>query len=220
MFFKPRDIVSGDFYWFSERGGKKFFVVADCTGHGVPGAFMSIIGTTLLNEIINHKKIEDPAQILHLLDEGVKSSLQQSNSDQLTQDDGMDISLCVVDGNTLHFSGACQNLYLLNKSELSVHKGGIFSIGGHNNTHKKTFETIRIQADVGSRIFFSTDGYYDQFGGAEHSKFLVSRFEKLLTNISNDNPEKVKLQISEAFENWKGNYRQIDDVLVAGFTIQ
>jgi serine phosphatase RsbU (regulator of sigma subunit) len=219
VFFRPRDIVSGDFYWFSHHKNKTFFAVADCTGHGVPGAFMSMIGNTLLNEIVNHKNILEPGKILEALHDGVTHALHQDNkSDLLSQDDGMDISICVIDGSTgtISFAGANHSMYVVSNGTTTTIKGDIHSIGGSLGKTKRSFTSQTITAPAGSRIFMSTDGFYDQFGGEKGSKFLTTRFEKLITEAASGDARNI---IEKAFLGWKGNNEQIDDVLVAGFKV-
>ena len=219
VFFRPRDIVSGDFYWFTHHRNKTFFAVADCTGHGVPGAFMSMIGNTLLNEIVNHKNITDPGKILEELNDGVITSLRQDKTDILSQDDGMDISICAYDKekNTLEFAGANHSLYLVNDGKIRDVKGDIHSIGGSIGEMKRSFKTHKPDPGKNTFIYMSSDGYYDQFGGTEGSKFLTTRFQKLILEASKSGDPKK--EIEKAFIAWRGNNRQIDDVLVAGFRI-
>lgn len=221
VIYKPKDIVSGDFYWFTYHLGKSFFAVADCTGHGVPGALMSMIGNTLLNEIVNQKDIVDPAEILYRLNEGVIKALRQSGVDIMEQDDGMDISLCCIDDkNKLKLSYASANLSIFINTEgvLTELKGDIFSVGGGIGSSGKMFQTKNLELKEGSAIIMSTDGYYDQFGGKDNSKFLVSKFEEIVSEI-NFSEGGAKEKIETKFENWKGMRHQTDDVLVAGFVV-
>lgn len=221
VLYKPKDIVSGDFYWFTHHLGKSFFAVADCTGHGVPGALMSMIGNTLLNEIVNQKDIVDPAEILYRLNEGVIKALRQSGVDIMEQDDGMDISLCCIDDkNKLKLSYASANLSIFINTEgvLTELKGDIFSVGGGIGSSGKMFQTKNLELKEGSAIIMSTDGYYDQFGGKDNSKFLVSKFEETISGI-NFSEVGVKEKIEAKFENWKGSRQQTDDVLVTGFVV-
>ena len=220
LFYSPKDIVSGDFYWFSSHHDKIFFIAADCTGHGVPGALMSMIGNTLLNEIINQKNITDPGQILHHLNNGVMNALHQNDNDLLTQDDGMDISVCCIDKNhnVLKYAAANHSIFIKNKNCVTELKGDIYSIGGNMAITDKYFVSNEYKIDGDCYVIMSTDGYYDQFGGKNDTKYLVSRFEEwiLNTDFEKEDPT-TKLKI--AFENWKGPRKQTDDVLVAGFKI-
>lgn len=221
VFYRPKDIVSGDFYWFSHHAGKIFFVVGDCTGHGVPGALMSMIGNTLLNEIINQKNILDPGTILSHLHNGVTLALRQQDSGKLSQDDGMDVTICCVDENdNLAFSYATANhsLFLKDERGLTELKGDIYSIGGNFDNAEKKFTTHARRLSPGTTIILSTDGYYDQFGGPNHKKFLISRFEKLLLS-NNLRGSKAKEVFEKAIDDWRGSTRQTDDILVAGFSV-
>lgn len=218
VFYSPRDIVSGDFYWFSRHKGKLFFIVADCTGHGVPGALMSMIGNTLLNEIINQKDILDPGEILNRLNQGVNHALRQQSGDILSQDDGMDVSVCCIDEadkSVLKYAGANHAIFLKTNSGVVTLNGDIYSIGGSLGMSERKFTTYETKLQQGDYIIMSTDGYYDQFGGPSNSKFLVSRFENLILS-ANGNAE---AKISSAFMEWKGEHKQTDDVLVAGFRV-
>lgn len=221
IYYSPKDIVSGDFYWFTYHNNKSFFAVADCTGHGVPGALMSMIGNTLLNEIVNQKNILDPAEILFHLNEGVIKALRQSGVDIMEQDDGMDICVCYIDDkkkNELQYASANLSIYVKSNGVAKELKGDIFSIGGGLGSSGKMFQTKTELLNDGDAVIMSTDGYYDQFGGNNNSKFLVSNFENLITQIDfvNDQPQKI---LKEKLENWKGQRHQTDDVLVAGFII-
>ncbi len=220
VFYQPRDIVSGDFYWFTEHKDKLFFIVADCTGHGVPGALMSMIGNTLLNEIINQQNISDPAQILHHLNDEVMKALHQQQGDLQTQEDGLDISICCIDKKTsaLKYASANHTLFIKTKNKITELKGDIFSVGGGMGQTQKQFTTHDFTPESGSFIVMSTDGYYDQFGGAKDTKFLLSNFEELILKIDFEKGNPTK-EFQDAFENWKGDRKQTDDVLVAGFKL-
>jgi serine phosphatase RsbU (regulator of sigma subunit) len=224
VFYTPKDIVSGDFYWFSKVGGRLFFVVADCTGHGVPGALMSMIGNTLLNEIINQKSVFDPGEILYHLDKGVTTALHQQDRDLLTQDDGMDISICSVsekDHTQLKYATANHSIFIKHGSTVQELKGDIFSIGGSiggsTSENHRQFETREVKLEKGTFVIMSTDGYYDQFGGDNDTKFLVTKFEELI--LKTDLQKEPISAFKVAFENWKGVEKQTDDILVAGFKV-
>ncbi len=232
LFFKPRDIVSGDFYWFSEQDGKLFIAVIDCTGHGVPGAFMSMIGNTLLNEIVNNKKVYSPAKILEELNTGVVYSLKQGPGQEGSQDDGMDISMCCIDNkspdsnNEIQIACANQMVYLINNDKIKEIEGDIFSIGGGTLSKKsgQRFTNHSITIEKGTTIYLFTDGYQDQFGGESASggkgkKFMTQRFKKLLLDIHKLEMQEQLNQISSAYESWKGNLKQVDDILVMGIRV-
>ncbi|CAN5355999.1 hypothetical protein BH09BAC5_BH09BAC5_12780 [soil metagenome] len=220
IFFQPRDIVSGDFYWLSEQNDLIFIAVADCTGHGVPGAFMSMIGNTLLNEIVNEKGIYEPDEILARLDIGISTALQQNNNTEInSQDDGMDISLCVIDkkSKTISFSAANHSLYVFRKGISEIIEGDIFSIGGIFGRDEKKFFKKQVQMDEFTSVFMMTDGYADQFGGPQNKKFMTNELCKLMGEIVQKNVEEQKKILADNFSVWKGEQKQLDDVLVIGF---
>ncbi len=222
VFYRPRDIVSGDFYWFTERKGKLVLAAIDCTGHGVPGVFMSLIGNTLINEIILEKEILNPAQVLELLDEGVRESLHQNGNGVVSQD-GMEMSICVIDPKRrkVSYAGAVVPIYVVDKNKIQVLKGSSRSIGGNrpaNGSRKKVrFGSHEFQMDLGAEVFMFTDGYMDQFGSPEYTKFNAGRFKKLLCDIQGDSVKKQKKQLEQAFDQWKGETPQTDDTLIMGF---
>ncbi len=221
IFFRPKDIVSGDFYWFSEKGDKFIFAIADCTGHGVPGAFMSMIGNTLLNEIVNVKNIFEPAKILNELNKGIVHLLNQSCNDSTTQDDGMDITIIAIDKTIqeIEFAGANHFSYLFNNSQFKTLNGDVFSIGGMFGRADINFTSQKIKIEKGSTIYLFTDGFVDQFGGEENKKFLSGRFETLLQTLQQKNMEHQIESLITAFDNWKAHNKQLDDVLVMGIKI-
>lgn len=221
MIYKPRDIVSGDFWWIAEKAGVKVVVVADCTGHGVPGAFMSLIGTSLLNEIIMEKSVTDPGIALNLLSEKVMKALHQ-NEDRVSAQDGMDIALAVIDekADLLMFAGANNSLYYTNiAGELHEIKGDRQPIGFYVDKHQPfRVHTVSL-ADV-TNIYMFTDGYADQFCGNAGTqfgkKFKYSRLKTTLGNVQNLNTLQQKEYLQRTFEEWKGNMFQVDDVMVLG----
>ncbi|MES2592660.1 MAG: tetratricopeptide repeat protein [Bacteroidota bacterium] len=221
IFFRPKDIVSGDFYWFSERGNKLFIAIADCTGHGVPGAFMSMIGNTLLNEIINVKNIYKPDEILNHLNKGIVSLLHQNESESNTQDDGMDITILAIDkeNKEIEFAGANHFSYLFNGAKCETLKGDVFSIGGMFGKMNVNFTSQKIKVIEGSTLYLFTDGFVDQFGGGSNKKLLSSGFERLLQNIQQDDMYQQREKLISEFDNWKGTNKQLDDVLVVGIRI-
>lgn len=217
----PKDIVSGDFYWYSRQGNESFIVVADCTGHGVPGAFLSMVGSTLLNEIINHKQLFDPAIIIKELAIGLSATLISKEKDEFNQD-GMDISICKVNHQTkkLYFAGANQSIFIVDNKSTNEIKAQISSINGIfalNKNEKITNFEWDLKPDT--MVYMSTDGYVDQIGEVTNKKFLTSRYEKLLTEIKGLPIEKQNQLLEENFDEWMGDSKQIDDVLVIGFKI-
>ncbi|WP_338792897.1 7TM diverse intracellular signaling domain-containing protein [Bernardetia sp. MNP-M8] len=238
VFFKPKDIVSGDFYWISEHKKEQKIIVAavDCTGHGVPGAFMSIIGNNLLNQIINEKNIFYPSDILEELHKGVRTILKQdydSSSNLNTSRDGMDIALCVInrEKHTLEFAGANRPLWIVKNGKFEEIKGDRRAIGGWQNEQKREFKTHSIDLNEEMNVYLSSDGYSDQFGGNNEEgkeqtskKFMSKNFKKLLVDINNTERTSQNLEtqcstLEQVMEKWKGNEPQIDDVLVVGFAV-
>jgi serine phosphatase RsbU (regulator of sigma subunit) len=223
ILYLPKDIVSGDFFWHSDHNDLQFIAAADCTGHGVPGAFMSIVGNNLLNEIINQRNISEPGKILFELHKGVKVALNQ-NHHESERRDGMDIALCAIDkkNNKLQYSGANRPLWIFRKekgNELEVIKASKFPIGGLELEEKRDYINHNIDVIKGDTIFIFSDGFADQFGGPRGKKFMVSNMQKLMTDNIDQPMHIQKKNISEAFKNWKNSLEQIDDVLVIGIRI-
>lgn len=219
IIFKPRDIVSGDFYWIGEDGNHIFFTVADCTGHGVPGAFMSTLGISTLNEIITNKKDLQANTVLNLLRDKIKTSLHQTGKSGEAAD-GMDVSLCILnkERNILEYSGAYNPLLIFQKGVLREYKADRMPIGIFIR-EKATFTNYEIKVNKGDTLYLFSDGITDQFGGPDGSKFKKSSLKKLLHEIHSKPMEEQKLIIETEFEKWKGNDDQIDDVTVIGVRI-
>lgn len=221
LIYKPRDIVSGDFWWITEKAGMKVCVVADCTGHGVPGAFMSLIGTSLLNEIINEKGITDPGVALNMLSERVVKALHQ-NEERASAHDGMDIAIVVIDeaADLLMFAGANNSLYYTNiDGILQEVKGDRQPIGFYADKHRPFNVHTMSLKDV-TNIWMFTDGYVDQFSGAEGplfgKKFKYSRLKTTLASVQSMNSAQQRDILVKTFEDWKSNMFQVDDVLMIG----
>ncbi len=224
VLYKPKDIVSGDFYWLAEYGEKICFAAVDCTGHGVPGAFMSLVGYNSLNDALKAKDNMSAAEILEELNKNVISILRQKDdSEAETVNDGMDIALCVFDKKSLklEFSGAYRPLYLLRDSEIQEFKGDKKPIGRFMEGQGFRFTTHEIQLKKGDSIYIFSDGYCDQFGGPRGKKFLPSRFKATLAEISD---QEISLQgdlLDQALLEWMGDdQEQIDDVVVIGLGIR
>lgn len=222
VFNKPKDIVSGDFYWVSQNRYKTIVAVADCTGHGISGAMMSMLGTGFLNEIINRNDITNSAQILEQLRDRIIVSLHQENNSSSLEfsRDGMDISLCIIDilDNTLEFSGTNNPLYLLRNGELQEYKADKIPIGIHEFCNEP-YSTQKMDLQIGDEIYLFTDGFADQFGGKNLKKMKYSRFKQILLETQPIPFDQKEWALTEAFNNWKGTQEQIDDVLVIGFRI-
>jgi len=219
ILYKPRDIVSGDFYWITHKDNKIVVAAVDCTGHGVPGAFMSMLGFALLNEIVNKETDLKANLILNELRDNVKQSLHQTGKEGETKD-GMDIALCIIDPEnlTLQYSGAYNPLYLIRNDELITVKADRMPIGIHI-IEKDSFTNHEIQIQKDDIIYIFTDGYMDQFGGPNASKFRKGPFKEMLVSIKDKGMEEQKKTLESEFEKWKGERDQIDDVLIMGIKI-
>ena len=227
LFYQPRDIVSGDFYFIDDysdnRKDKVFIAVADSTGHGVPGAFMSLIGHNALSQAVNIKKMSDPVAILQHLDNSIHSTLHEKNRYSRIND-GMDIGICVWDKKTnfIEFSGCNISLYLIRNGQLIEYSGQRYLIGHvfqDKNFPERSLTKKRIQVLQDDIICMSTDGYYDQFGGQDGGKMKRNRFKKLLESFNTMTLEEQNPKIKNYFESWKGSLDQTDDILVLWFKI-
>lgn len=207
----PKDIVSGDFYWIEKINKDTFFAVADCTGHGVPGAMVSVLGYNSLNRCINEFKLSQPAQILDKLTQIIENTFDYYDKGV---PDGMDIALCKWDGKKLEYSGANNPLYLIRNNEILEWKADKQPIGDFSD--RKAFANHVINLEPDDIVYLSTDGYADQFGGPNDKKFLYGRFKKLLLNIHLKPPQEQKEILEKEFNNWKGTAEQIDDVCILG----
>jgi serine phosphatase RsbU (regulator of sigma subunit)/ligand-binding sensor domain-containing protein len=219
ILFKPRDIVSGDFYWITQKDNKIILAGIDCTGHGVPGAFMSMLGYSQLNEIANNYKITKANLILNRLRNNIKIALRQTGREGEAKD-GMDMALCILDLNThnMQFSGAYNPLYLIRDKKLIEIKGDKMPIGIYIN-EKKSFTNHEQTLKKGDVIYIFSDGYIDQFGGEKGGKFKSKPFKKLLLDIHSKHLNEQGKILNTTLENWKGTYEQVDDILVMGFRI-
>lgn len=221
VLYKPRDIVSGDFYWYEKVGDYFVFACADCTGHGVPGAFMSMIGTTLLQKIVERDEITSCELALAELDNELQKTLQQTSlNGNTTVMDGMDISLIAinVEKKECHFSGAYRPLYLIRNNEIQVFSSNRFSLGG-GFIKKKEFKGASIDIQQGDLLYMFTDGVTDQFGGQKNKKFKPERLKQLLLKIAGKSMKEQQNIIEKNFEEWRGDNEQIDDVLITGIKI-
>ncbi len=219
VLFLPRDIVSGDFYWyFMMPDGGKIITIADCTGHGVSGAFMTILGHAYLTEIVKGQFISDPGQILLELDKKIVSTLQSQTSDSGVND-GMDAVVVYVKGNQLKFAGAKNPLYYYQNGQINQIKGSRFPIGSKQFQTPKSYETHEIECQPSDVFYLFTDGYADQFGGENKSKYMIKRFRTLLESIAKKPLSEQKAILEQEFSAWKGSNQQTDDVLVMGFKI-
>lgn len=223
VFFKPLDIVSGDFYWFAHHvpeetntaGEKIIMAVVDCTGHGIPGAFMAILGDAYLNHIVNVERVTSPDEILNTLHQGIRSALKQ----HITHNrDGMDLSVVVIDCDqkTLEFAGAKSSLLYIQNGELNEVKGDKFSVGGEQREQERVYTKQVIPLHIPTTMYLYSDGFQDQFGGVDNKKFLKSRFRELLFQHHRLPMEEQYHKLEQVLHQWMEGYEQIDDILVLG----
>ncbi|MFI5203386.1 MAG: tetratricopeptide repeat protein [Flavobacteriales bacterium] len=220
ILFKPKDIVSGDFYWITEKNGYIFYATADCTGHGVPGGFMSMLGTSFLNEIINEKNIIDPGKVLNILRERVIAALRQTGTVGENKD-GMDIVLCRInkERTELVYAAANNGFYIFRNGEMLEQGADKMPIGYFSEM--KPFTTRKVNITTGDVIYTFTDGFADQFGGPKGKKFKYGQLNKSLNEYSRvtttaSGLESVKSKLHHQFEQWKGDFEQTDDVCIIG----
>ena len=221
IFFAPRDIVSGDFYWFYEISGKFLCCCADCTGHGVPGAFMSMIGSTLLNDIVKRQDVKTPSDILDRLDFEIKILLQRNTLDY--SQDGMDISIVEIDLETLRIriASAKRPIYMFLNNELTIYKGTRRSIADSiPEDEAPDFVNIEYESSPNDTIYLFSDGYGDQFGGENGKKFMTPSIKIMLEEIQSKTMAEQRNIIKNTFINWKGDHEQVDDVIFIGIRLQ
>ncbi|MES2589583.1 MAG: SpoIIE family protein phosphatase [Bacteroidota bacterium] len=214
VFYLPKDFVSGDFYWAYEFEDLYFVACIDCTGHGVPGALMTILANSMLKNVVKHQKLKDPAEILFALDVLLYEEFNKNN--KMKRSDGMDISLCVFnfEERKISFSGANQSLFFKrNERVIQEFKGQRFPIGLYHDVEKK-FLTQEISFEKGDKVFMLSDGFLDQFGGDKNKKFTKKNFVKMVEK--SQSMSEMKHNIDVDFINWKGVNEQTDDVLVLG----
>ena len=219
VLYKPKDIVSGDFYWIEKKNNLTYFAAVDCTGHGVPGAFMSLVGHNILKDIINNTSIIKPSEILDKLREGVVNTLRVNDSGKQAKD-GMDMTLCSINYETLElqYAAAFNPLYIVRDGELILHPANKFPIGVFLG-EKTNFDNHSLQLQKGDQIYIFSDGYADQFGGPKGKKFMIGNFRKLLTLIATMQINDQKAKLDEVLLTWQGEQEQVDDVLVIGVKV-
>jgi serine phosphatase RsbU (regulator of sigma subunit) len=217
IFFKPKDIVSGDFYWIEEKGDKIFIVGADCTGHGVPGALMSMIGMEIIEKTINEDGIDVPSEILSVLNKGLEKTFSRAKNIGTIIRDGMDIGLCVIDrqNRKAEYAGAFFPLYLIRENSLVEIKGDKLIIGMNPSGIAYTNYEIELKED--DILYIFSDGYVDQFGGTENKKFMYRRFRYLLNTIHRFPVNDQKSILDDNIKTWMSGNPQIDDIMVIGF---
>ncbi len=217
VLFMPKDIVSGDFYWASSPDSDTTIIaIADCTGHGVPGGFMSMLGTSYLNEIVNEKSVYEPAKILDLLRDRIIFALKQQGHAEESKD-GMDISICKFEkrNNRVVYAGANNNVYVVRNNTLSEYPANKMPIGYHAGK-MIAFSQQEIPLEKGDMVYAFTDGYADQFGGPDGKKFKYAQLEKLLCSISSSTSSDQKKKLENAFQEWKLEIEQVDDICLLG----
>lgn len=218
ILYKPKDIVSGDFYWGLEHKGKFYMVVADCTGHGVPGAFMSLLNISILNELIIEKNISDPGKILTEARNEIIKSLNPEGGEE--SKDGMDCILCAFDfkANTLHYACANNSFYLLRDNTVILSETNKMSVG-KSHDDSVPFKSYTLTVNKGDTFYLITDGYADQFGGPKGKKFKYNQLLTLFVQIQNEEMSVQKNKLNEAFDKWRGDLEQVDDVCIVSIKI-
>jgi serine phosphatase RsbU (regulator of sigma subunit) len=219
ILYIPKDIVSGDFYWVSHRENKIIVAAIDCTGHGVPGALLSIVGHNAINQTVNELEITQPSEILVSMNLIIKKILNQDNGTEIK--DGMDMALCTYDKITgiLEYAGANNPLYVISEKELSIIKASKLTVGSIQEQVTNSPINHSIQLKKGDCFYIFSDGYADQFGGSKNKKFKTSNLQKLLLSMNDYPMEMQKKMICEEFNKWKGNNEQVDDVLLIGIRV-
>jgi len=217
IFYSPKDVISGDFPWIFNTDDYLYVAAVDCTGHGVPGAMMSMIGNLLLNDIVNDGNILLPSQILRKLHLSVVQTLKQNFSDS-NSNDGMDMGLCRIDkkNKQIIFSGAHRPLFFLRNGVVTIYSGNKFPIGGMHYKGMNNFSDEHIDFTNGDTIFLFTDGLPDQIGGEEKRKLMTKTIKTFLEEVSTDDMQTIKEKSINYYQSWKGNHKQIDDVLLMG----
>ncbi|MDF2438748.1 MAG: hypothetical protein K0Q95_3124 [Bacteroidota bacterium] len=220
IFYRPKDIVSGDFYWIEHKNDVVCFAAVDCTGHGVPGALMSVVGFNLLTQAINEVHLTKPSEILKHLDAGVTKTLRQSEEGKGVKD-GMDLSLCTLNTTTLElqYAGAFNSLYYVSDSVLTEIKADKFPIGVNTNGKVDEYTNHSIQLKKGDCVYLYSDGYADQFGGPKGKKFKYNQLKEMLTGMAPLSPDEQQGVLAKRFDDWKGSLDQVDDVLIIGVRV-
>lgn len=219
VMYKPKDVVSGDFYWFKEAGNKHIFAAIDCTGHGVPGAFMSLVGYNVLNQVT--KVFTTPSSILNNLNRLSAEALRFSLDGNIESRDGMDLALCTFDKETLtlEYAGAFNPVWIFRNGELTSLEPDKFAIGSFKYGEKE-YNNHSVQLEKGDRVYVFSDGYQDQFGGPRGKKFMKKKFRELLTTLQEYDMDEQLSRLEAELTEWQGNHEQVDDILVIGVEIE
>ena len=215
ILFRPKDIISGDFFWFTKESNEVVIAAIDCTGHGVPGALMTVIGNSLLNQIVNFSNVNDPGEILKRLDEKVLETLHHHGAEDTN--DGMDVSICCYnpEKKELKFAGAKRSIYLIREGKCQEVEGDKFPIGSFQYNFKKVFKTHTISLKAEDSVYLFTDGYQDQFG-SNGKKFMKKRYREMLIGIQELSMKEQKARLEKEIDGWRGTAEQTDDILVIG----
>ncbi|MGB0525454.1 MAG: YfiR/HmsC family protein [Flammeovirgaceae bacterium] len=216
VWYQPKDIVSGDFYWMEEEGDYLFFAVADCTGHGVPGAMVSVMCSNLLTKIVKELQVKQPNKMLDLAVALLEKSFAKSDVEMT---DGMDIAICSYHkaSRELNYAGAYNSLYLVRAQQMQVIKATRQPVGKH--LKPKPFENHQVMMQAGDQLYLFSDGLVDQFGGPDNKKFMPKQFRKLLLDHHQETMSAQKMALEQAFLHWKGDLPQVDDICVMGVKI-
>ena len=219
IFFKAKDIVSGDFYWYGELSGTKIIAAADCTGHGVPAALMTIMGNNFLNHIVFEKQISSPELILKSLDEKVLHQLQ--SEDEYKLNDGMDISIITINDSTksIVFAGAMNSILKVSQGQINTVGGTNLPIGSLQYGDLKSYEKVEIPYLSGDKFYLFSDGFQDQFGGPKGKKFMKKKMRELIFSNANLPMSSQKEELENALLNWQKEEEQTDDILVMGIQV-
>lgn len=219
ILYKPKDIVCGDFYYYQQLGRYSYVIAADATGHGVPGALLSMLGVTFLVQLLREDTAYTPAELLNLLRENIVQALSRSEKHEKQLRDGMDMAVIRVGGGSIVFAGAHNGALIIQRDEVHEFKGDRMPIGYVESKMDKTFTNRTLPLHGGEKIYLFSDGFADQFGGPKNRKLRSKRFKELLVENSHLPFQEQKQTLENFFEQWKGNNAQIDDVLVMGFRV-
>ena len=219
IIFKPKDIVSGDFYWFANKNNKRIIAAADCTGHGVPAAFMTIMGNEILNEIVYQNNIDRPDKILQQLD--LKIIERLTNDGSLEKEDGMDISILAIDdeNNKIFYAGAKSPLYIVKNNKILEKKPSSFPIGSQQYSKNKIYELKEIQYEKNMNFYMLSDGYQDQFGGPKNKKFLKKKLRELILSVNSLSMIEQRKKLEFELASWMKSTDQTDDILIIGISM-